>query len=115
MRRTSRRFREANEQIEAGAVSIGHAGKIPFICECANEACTAIVRLTLDDYETVRMHPQRFFVCPQHESVAVMAGAARVVARRGGLVILDKVGVAGEIARERYEQLGTPAAEADRG
>jgi hypothetical protein len=80
---------------------------VPFICECPQESCVGIVRLTLSEYGKIRELPVRFFCEPGHQAPSVAAGAAVVVAEKKGeagqYVIVDKVGVAGEIAEERYE------------
>jgi hypothetical protein len=47
-------FREANEQISERAAAYGVDGLLPFICECAEESCTEIVRLTSSEYDCVR-------------------------------------------------------------
>jgi hypothetical protein len=98
-------FREANERIEAAADKMALVGPAPFICECADRACTEIVRLTLDDYEAVRQHPRRFFSAPGHQQLAVEAGAAVVIEHKAGYVIAEKVGEAGKVAEEEYEKL----------
>lgn len=98
-------FREANEGIELAAERMALFGPIPFLCECPREGCTELLRLTLDEYEDIRSNPQRFVTVPGHEDVAIETGAGKLVERREGYVIVDKIGVAGTIARERYEQL----------
>jgi hypothetical protein len=98
-------FREANEKIEAAANNMGLGGPVPFICECADRSCTEIVRLTPEGYEEVRQHPRWFFTAPGHEDLSVDSGAGIVVARADGHVVVEKVGVAGEIAAEQFEEL----------
>jgi hypothetical protein len=98
-------FREANERIEAAADDMGLFEPVPFICECAARDCTEIVRLTLAEYEDVRAKPRRFFNVPGHEALSVEAGAGVVVESTPRYVLVDKVGVAGEIAAERYQEL----------
>jgi hypothetical protein len=94
-------FREANERIELAAHNTALAGPIPFICECADAACTAIVRLTLEQYENVRAHPHRFVTLRRHETLAVDAGAARIVTAAEHTV-LELTGVAATIAAQDY-------------
>jgi hypothetical protein len=96
-------FRAANERIETGAERAGMFGSVPFICECPRRQCTGIVRLTLDEYEDARANPVRFITLPGHQDIAEAAGAGHVVERRAGYVLVDKVGVAGDVARERYD------------
>jgi hypothetical protein len=84
---------------------MGLEGPVPFICECAEETCMAIVRLTMSAYEDVRQRPRRFFNAPGHEALSVNAGAATVVERLPTHVIVDKIGQAGEVAESEYEEL----------
>jgi len=89
-------FREANERVQSVAsmgTSIEH---IPFICECAEEDCTAIVRLSLDEYEDVRAQPTHFLNAPGHEVAAGPHG--EVVERHERYVVVRKLGRAAEIA-----------------
>jgi hypothetical protein len=97
-------FRDANENIERAAGRIGVGGLLPFICECAEPACTEIVSLTAADYEEIRSDPRRFFNAHGHEAISVENGAGAVVEKRDGYVIVDKIGVAGERAAERSER-----------
>jgi len=97
-------FRAANEKIEATADSMALAGPVPFICECADLDCTAIVSLTLTAYEEVRQHPQRFFCAPGHQTIALDAGAGRLVAAFPSYVVVDKIGVAGEVAEQDHDR-----------
>jgi hypothetical protein len=96
-------FRSANEKIEATAESIGlYQDPVPFICECSDVGCTEIVRLRLHVYEELRARPERFFCVPGHQAAAVAAGAAAVVDDVDGVRIVDKVGVAANVARELH-------------
>jgi hypothetical protein len=98
------RFREANEQIEAAAGRLQVADPIPFLCECPREPCMEILRLTVREYEGVRSSPTLFVCAPGHEDISVEAGAAKVVGgEEGRFVLVDKVGVAGEIAAARFD------------
>jgi hypothetical protein len=96
------RFRDANERIEATADRMQFAGLIPFVCECPRESCAELTRLTLEEYEEIRQHPRRFFTAPDHQDISVSSGAAIIVAQTLGFVTVDKVGVAGDVAAERY-------------
>lgn len=100
------RFREANEQIEAAADRLQLVDPIPFLCECPRERCTEIVRLTLTEYEGVRATATLFVCVPGHEDLSVEAGAAEVVGGEAGrFVTVNKIGLAGEIAAARYDDL----------
>ena len=98
-------FRAANERIETGAEQAGILVAVPFICECPRRRCTEIVRMTLDQYEHIRTNPVRFFTIPGHQDISVEAGAAQLAEERDGYILVDNIGVAGEVARERYENL----------
>jgi hypothetical protein len=100
---TQATFREANEKIEAAADEMGLVGAIPFICECADARCVAIVRLTPEQYEDVRRHPRRFFALPGHQSIAVAAGAAEMVFAFPDYVLVDKIGIAGDISEQDFD------------
>jgi hypothetical protein len=88
-------------------------GLVPFICECPRRRCTEIVRMTLDAYEDVRANPVRFFTFPGHQDIAEAAGAAHTVEERDGYVVVDKLGVAGDVAREHYDALAEEGFPAD--
>ena len=83
-------FRAANENIEAAAERLGHAGRIPFLCECPDRDCTAIVSLSSDDYAEVRSHPRRFFTAPGHEAMTVADDAGTLVEERDGHTLVER-------------------------
>lgn len=91
-------FREQNEEIEATAHRALLLGSIPFICECPDLECAGLVRLTCEEYEAVRVHPRRFFNLPGHETESVAAGAEVALTIYGAYTVVEKIGVAGEIA-----------------
>jgi hypothetical protein len=99
-------FREANERIESAADHMQLAGPIPFLCECPRPECTVIVRLSPEEYEAIRQHARRFLIAPGHQDIAVESGAGVVVAEEDGRYLtVEKIGIAGEIAGERYDRL----------
>jgi hypothetical protein len=59
-------FREVNEGIEAGRRE--REGPVPFMCECGELGCNAVVRLTLREYESVRAGSRCFLVAPGHRA-----------------------------------------------
>jgi hypothetical protein len=90
-------FRAANEQIEDSAQRMQFpALPIPFICECEDERCTQIVRLTIAEYEHVRRDGKHFFVCPGHESEP-----DRVVAEADAYTTVEKSGEEGRLVAEQ--------------
>ena len=78
---------------------------MPFICECSDQECMEIVRLDLEEYEEVREHPRRFFTAPGHAAETVEAGAGIIANELPGHTLADKIGLVGEIAEERYDDL----------
>jgi hypothetical protein len=89
-------FREANERIGETAEEYGAQGSIPFFCECADQNCREIVRLTLEQFQEVRSDPRHFVNIPGHEASA--HGWVEVIARTDGYVTVAKIGRAGDIA-----------------
>jgi hypothetical protein len=59
------RFRETNEAI-ARDRDVGQ-GLVPFVCECGQPACCAVIELTPGEYEEVRAGSRCFIVAPRHE------------------------------------------------
>jgi len=57
-------FRDVNEGIEAGRRD--RTGLVPFVCECGEIGCNAVVPLTLEEYEGVREGARCFLVAPGH-------------------------------------------------
>jgi hypothetical protein len=99
------RFRRANDAIDASAIEYDLTESLlPFLCECANEGCTRLVRLTAVEYERVRADRRRFLVAPGHEFED--GQAAVVVDRRERYVVLEKVGRAAELVDECVAEEG---------
>ena len=67
-----------------------------FVCECANESCTEMIALSVEEYESVRATPNQFFVAPDDEHV--WDEVERVVARRDRYWIVEKLGYSATIA-----------------
>jgi hypothetical protein len=94
--------RAENEAIQASADRLTLVSAIPFVCECPTRDCAEIVRLSFDEYEAIRQYPRRFFIVSGHEGASVEAGAERIVAVVGDLTIVEKIGVAGELAADTH-------------
>jgi hypothetical protein len=92
-------FRDTNERIERRARELDFSEAVPFLCECGQPECRQLLRLTLDQYEAVRGNGTHFFVVPGHESA--VDSAARVVERHDAYLVLEKTGIAGEVASRR--------------
>ena len=84
--------RRANDQaLSAGAAASG-AGQtgaerpLPFLCECADTGCDAVVWLTASEYGRIRDERGRFVVDPAHAhddvDILVLANELYAVVRR---------------------------------
>lgn len=95
--KNERLFREVNERIREISSTVGAFDSGPeFICECSDEGCLERIRLSPAEYEALRAHPRRFVVLRGHET-----DVERVVADRGGYLIVEKLGEAGDVAEQR--------------
>jgi hypothetical protein len=92
-------FRAINDRIRDLANRFGTMSddSLAFVCECADETCVERVSLTPAQYDDVRAIPARFVVAPGHEATPLVE---RVVFRGPEFVIVRKIGIAAEIARE---------------
>jgi hypothetical protein len=92
-------FRAINERIRELAARFEQAAAEPlaFVCECADETCVERVQLTTTQYDDVRAIPARFVVVPGHEATPLVE---RVVYRSDDFVIVRKIGLAADVARE---------------
>jgi hypothetical protein len=96
--RNNATFREANEHIDAAAAEYGFGdGRwVPFICECSDERCMQIIRLSVEEYRRARSNARWFVHAPGHEED--VPGVVRPVDEGPRFVLVEKVGVAGEVA-----------------
>ena len=100
-------FREENERIQAAADSAVLLGRIPFVCECPRPDCSDVVLLTYDEYEAIRQHPRRFFNVPGHERDSVAADAEVILAVLDRFTVVEKIGLAGDLAAAAHEAAGS--------
>ena len=87
-------FRDVNERIADGHWPGEADGAVAFRCECGSLACNQLLEVTLAVYERVRADGRHFLIIPGHEIPAVEV----VVAGGDGYLVVEKVGVAGEVA-----------------
>ena len=89
-------FRDVNEHIAETAERFD-SERANFYCECDDSSCYERVEVPLDDYEEVRGESTHFIVRTGHENDRV----ERILARRGGYAIVEKVhrAVAAIVAR----------------
>ena len=88
-----------NEQIEVGAEKFSR-DRAEFGCDGGRGACSALITLTLGEYEAVRVHPDWFAIVRGHETGA----AERVVEEYEGYAVVERSG-----RRFRPQTVDTPA------
>jgi hypothetical protein len=90
-------FREVNEKVRAVAAQHGGGPHVyQFFCECSNVDCTFQLHATLAEYESVRAHPNRFLIAPEHWLPEVES----VVERTKRWWTVEKHGEAAELAEK---------------
>jgi hypothetical protein len=101
-------FREANERIRdvAASMHVSESQLLPFLCECADENCTTILKLTGNEYEAVRQPPTLFINAKGHDVNG--QGWARVVDEFERYSVIETLGDAAEIASELHPRDGGP-------
>jgi hypothetical protein len=94
------RLRGLNEQLVASNAGYKWA-EPPFAdwtCECGDESCFEPVRLSVEEYEAVRVEPTRFLIAPSGEHVT--PGVERVVQREERYWLVEKIGVGAEVSEK---------------
>jgi hypothetical protein len=76
-------FRKVNEERNRSS----GGGELELVCECADRACTARIRVDEEDYRQVRAVPDRFVVAPGH----TVPGLEDVVDAGPGYEVVSKV------------------------
>jgi hypothetical protein len=90
-------FRLANETLEAKAGELGFGEeRTPYLCECEDEACMDVIRLTREEYEAVRAHPKRFAMAPGHHEAG-----DRLLKDAPGFTVIEKQGEEGDLVAEK--------------
>jgi hypothetical protein len=90
-------FRLANEILEQKADELELGGeRTPYLCECEDERCMRVIRLSREEYERVRSYPTRFVMVPGHQEAGV-----RVVQEEAGFTVIEKAGEEGELVARR--------------
>jgi hypothetical protein len=89
--------REVNERVgDVAAAWYGENEQLEFVCECSFDDCSARVRLRMAEYSRVRSSPQWFVVVPDHFAPEI----EREIDRIGDYVLVEKIGVARDVADE---------------
>jgi hypothetical protein len=65
------RRREANESTEDSMQKTGRCPADMFFCECSDPRCDRTVRVTIQEYESVRERPNHFLIVLNHENPEV--------------------------------------------
>ena len=91
-------FRDANERIFASARRYDLTDAIPFLCECADPRCTAVIRLSAEEYLRIRADRRRFFSAPGHADP--FPGSLAVAEQHQTYDVIVQIGRVAEIAEE---------------
>ena len=89
-------LRDANERVKGRAPDARPQDRLIFVCECSDLHCTAVLKLSLREYEQVRRHPDRFLIAVAHES----AEREVVVSENTRFAVVQKVGAGKTVSRE---------------
>jgi hypothetical protein len=82
-------FRQLNGRLEELAHSFDlDREELDFVCECGDARCAERIRMTRDQYETLRADPQHFAVRAGHASPPL----ERVVGHYAGFDLVEKEG-----------------------
>jgi hypothetical protein len=88
-------FREVNEQMRHLNDTLANmTDEYAIACECADSGCIETIKIRPEHYQAVRQRPRQFVVLRGH----VVADVEAVVAERDGYLVVEKLGVAGELA-----------------
>lgn len=76
-------FRSVNDEIE----DLAHGGGArDFVCECADATCEDTIRLTREEYRSIRSQPKHYVIVPGHEVPEI----EEVVERKPDHFVVDK-------------------------
>jgi hypothetical protein len=96
-------YRAVNERIEAVNEAFETLGvDSSWLCECADPECTEAMELTLEEYEHLRSHPNRFAVLPGH----VYPEVERVVVEHENYVVVEMLGIGATFVEEHDPRCG---------
>ena len=85
-------FRSANERMQARALAMGAAEQlIPFLCECADDACLGRVDMNLADYDDIHRDRDLYAILRDHQ----LADGETVVDQRPLFDVVSKMPVSG--------------------
>jgi hypothetical protein len=88
-----------NQRIQEIAGRLDTWAETEFMCECGRDGCLELIPVPLAAYHEVRDHPARFIVLSGHEDDEI----ERVVERRDGFLVVEKLGGPAEAAARFHE------------
>jgi hypothetical protein len=81
-------FRAVNEKLRELNQAFSHVTETYAVaCECADTTCVDTLYIGMDEYVTVREHPNRFVVLKDH----VYPDVERTIAQNNGYAIVEKI------------------------
>jgi len=93
-------FREVNENIARLEERYSQTQTEPvYLCECANAGCAEQIAIDPGTYGRVRSQPRLFFVRPGHEDPQI----EHIVERHHDYLVVQKTGVAGQVAEQTQD------------
>jgi len=97
--------RSVNREIEHASESFGDGpeDQLEALCECGEDGCSAMIDLTLGEYDEAHQQRDRFIVAPGHEDEQI----ERVVTRTEKYLVVDKFGDAEAVAEREERRDGT--------
>ena len=90
-------FQVVNRQIAKLEKTLGSPKTFAMVCECGKKHCLDGFEVEPAVYQRVRTNPLLFFVVPGHEDPQV----EEVLERTPEYLVVEKVGRAGEVVRDR--------------
>jgi hypothetical protein len=94
--------RQVNQAIEESQPPGAQESTAEFLCECAYQYCTCLLKLTPREYDRIHADPRRFIVLSGHEDPEVET----VVASHADYLTVEKRGEAAEQAKAMGESTG---------
>ena len=80
-------FRLANERLDEQVRALNMDGSpVPFLCECADDACLGRVELTHGQYAEVRTADNRYVILPGH----AMVDGEQIMKDNGDHLLVEK-------------------------
>jgi hypothetical protein len=86
-------FRNANQEIERRRAELDVPGLTPFLCECEEESCKALIFLSQEEYADARTKPNWFILAPGHKF-----RSGTICSSTDRFILVEKDGLAKAIA-----------------